>query len=466
MTYQACVRPILRSPRCVAMSIDLFNDALKSCDDDSDSDATLTMGEAPSASGVVDRMDNGGTPTAVTPANKGKRPLTMTGAQPRGRKVAKRDNDDDKLLRLTKIEQSDGADVKCIFLQRKTNKRKQDKQDAIPLLPQYKAAWGTADFGTHRWLVISPQEEWVQIMMRLCLYKKRRTEADSRSACTHFYVMVKNEFDDALNKFRAHAVLAAKNDDEETPGPDDQGDDSQATAEDNATEIAEVRFRIGKGVTTVAALKIGGCHVECLNTRKRVVLKIDEAVVPFLTDWLRPLFYEAARLVVVHNCAKKAKFFGEPRSELNRASGTPSRPKAWAFSHDKTPDVKDKLTWVPAKSAWRVKAQVGKNKGVVPATNLFYVDEDLRGHAYNVEKARKYIEAMNEWNDKDKSKRAKIEASCFLRDFAADIRQQSTKPIAGSQSSPADGSQSSPHDCHADGAQPSLACQRMFGENA
>ena len=122
MTYQACVRPILRSLRCVAMSIELFNDALKSCDDDSDSDATLTMGEAPSASGVVDRMDNGGTPTVVTPANKGKRPLTMTGAQPRGRKVAKRDIDDDKLLRLTKIEHSDGANVKCIFLQRKTNK--------------------------------------------------------------------------------------------------------------------------------------------------------------------------------------------------------------------------------------------------------------------------------------------------------------------------------------------------------
>ena len=136
---------------------------------DQDTEATLTkngVAHSLEASGgnviCIDAQDD-------TDATLGKR--KAPGAQPRLVKRRKRNYEDDRYLKLSITKHEDGAAITCVFLPYRKN-----DQLAIPLLPQYEADWGGAKFGGKKWLVISSQTQWLQMVFRTVVRKKQDRE--------------------------------------------------------------------------------------------------------------------------------------------------------------------------------------------------------------------------------------------------------------------------------------------------
>ena len=160
---------------------------------------------------------------------------------------------------------------------------------------------------------------------------------------------------------------------------------------------------------------------------------------------------------------KRSGFFWNKRSASNVQEGgehseaigsQPSsssdlHPKIWAFVQDMTPNVKDKVYWIPSKQSWKVKAQ--KREVGRAFTEMFLVDDGLKGEDFKAMKARKYLEALREWNAGDRSKRHRIEIPCFLLDYTNQTAPLSQMTVIADEGS-------------ASGSQPSSSYQRIFGE--
>jgi len=327
------------------MPLDPFADALNDdLDDDLDSDATLIMnGAAPSLDAsdehsVIDIDDLSeedghtaklevsslpaagiGEPAAVTQtknkaasATQGKRKLSSSkasGPQPIGAKKAKRGINPDTAFKLTIVNQTNGADIKCVFIP-----RLKGEQEAIPLLPQFGAKWRDVDFVQRTWLVISTQSRWVQVLMKAQL-RTNPSLSDSRKACAHLYALVKSEFDTCLHKqrclTRAKSLLdkekiESKNRELESSDESsaENEDDSQGTFAEKTQELERQQFRVGRGLTPCMQVDIGGYPVMCINSKKRCVVAVDTQVVSFISNWLTPLAQESARILALDKSGK------------------------------------------------------------------------------------------------------------------------------------------------------------------
>ena len=73
-------------------------------------------------------------------------------------------------------------------------------------------------------------------------------------------------------------------------------------------------------------------------------------------------------------------------------------------------NIKDKITWMPNRSGWKLQVQQLKHKKKIPFTDFVEVDSELRGEDFQKMKAHKYVLAVNEWNKCDTSTRPRIPA--------------------------------------------------------
>ena len=149
---------------------------------------------------------------------------------------------------------------------------------------------------------------------------------------------------------------------------------------------------------------IGGCLVMCINSKKHFVVAVDTHVVSFISNWLMPLAQESARILALDKCGRISISPPKPRaSKKQEDSQTSDVSSGFTFTQNMTPNIKDKVYWIPSKHSWKVKAQTRVKDG--PFTEMFVVDDDLKGEDFLTMKAGKYLLAVNGWNDSDKSKR-------------------------------------------------------------
>ena len=410
-----------------------FADALAAdLDDELGSEATLTMnGETPSldasdAHSVGDSDDLSDeaeteASQAVTQANniaasatKGKRKLSprqASGAQQRRATKHRRVLNHAALMKMNTLDQANGADIKCLFI---PGKKAKDGQHAIPLLPQFDAQWRDADFGTRTWLVISTQSRWVQLLMKTQL-RNNPTAADSRTACAHLCASVKLEFDACLHtqrcRLRAKEILDKEKNERKSAGVLASSDESSAENEDDsqetekAQEIDRHQFRVDSQTTPYLQIDIGGSPVTCINTKKRVAVAVDTQVAGFISKWLMPLAEKSGRDVYLDHSASRTTQIRALRLD-HSTSRTSDASSGFTFTPVKTPNIKDKVYWIPSKRSWKVKAQ--KRVKDRPFTDMFVVDDGVTGEAFLTMKAEKYLLAVTEWDLGDKSTRSRI----------------------------------------------------------
>ena len=438
-----------------AMPSDPFADALNADDDsDLDSEATLAMnGAAPSLDAsdeehvkdVVDlceedehtaKLAESSKPKGTRPTAFRKRKLSSSkasGSQPIGAKKSKRDYNPDVSHKLTVVKHTNGDDIKCVFLP-----RTKGGQEAIPLLPRFDAAWDKVDFGDRTWIVVSSTARWLQLLVRLHI--ETNPTHSVRAATQHLCAVVKTEFDTCLHKqrclVRAKATLekekkarrpqglksdGAAGDDESSSGNED---DSQETVVEKAKEVDGHQFRAGrKEIRPCLALDIGGYTVTCINTKKRFIIAVDSRVVSFIEMWLMPLAQDSARILALEKSGTPSASNASASKEQGD-SQTSDAPSGYSFTQNMTPNIKDKVSWLPSRHLFKVKAQK-KAKGRV-CHDTFVVDGDLQGEEYLTMKAEKYHEAVTEWNDSDKSTRHRIAIPSNVLEY---IRQQGHRTI-------------------------------------
>ena len=319
----------------------------------------------------------------------------------------------DAIIKMNKLNQTNGADIKCVFL---PGKKETDEQHAIPLLPQFAAQWRDADFGQRSWLVVSTQSRWMQLLIKTQL-RNNPTKSDSRTACAHLCASVKLEFDACLHTqrclLRAKALLDKDKHGHQPANLEESGDessadnedDSQGTCAEKAKELERHKFRVRSGLTPCLQIDIGGFPVTCINTKKRVAVAVDTQVAGFISKWLMPLAEKSARDVYLDHSANRTTQIRALRLD-HSTSGTSDASSGFTFTPVTTPNIKDKVYWIPSKRSWKVKAQ--KRAKDRPFTDMFVVDDGVTGEAFRTMKAEKYLLAVTEWNLGDKSTRSRI----------------------------------------------------------
>ncbi len=129
--------------------------------------------------------------------------------------------------------------------------------------------------------------------------------------------------------------------------------------------------------------------VTCLNSYRKMTLKLDEAAAKFISGWIVPLIKMCASL---------------------RAPSQDTLAPSQAESHGfqlaacSTPSIRDKVHWNPTAHTWMVllKHPAGRR------TEEFTVEPDLSAEMYEKEKSDKYWRAVATWNRLDSSNRFRI----------------------------------------------------------
>ena len=381
----------------------------------------------------------------VTSASKKKRKRELSAIRSKCAKMHKRGCTPGAMIKMKKVNQTNGADVKCVFLH---GKKGTDEQLAIPLLPQFAAQWRDADFGQRSWLVVSTQSRWMQLLIKTQL-RNNPTLSDSRTACAHLCAVVKLEFDACLHTqrcvLRAKTMLGKDNTerqprDEVESGDESSGDKedvSQETAAEKAQELERHTFRVDRGLTACLQVDIGGYPVMCINTKKHVAFAVDTNLVTFISRWLVPLAQKSARSLYLDPFASRNKMFPleKSASKEQEDSQTSDASSGFTFIQTMTPDIKDKVCWIPLAHSWKVNAlsQIGDR----PVLRMFVVDDGLKGKKFLTMKADQYLLAVTEWNVCDKSRRHRIAIPSLLREQIKRTGPQPSSPASGSQPSEA-----------------------------
>ena len=381
----------------------------------------------------------------VTSASKKKRKRELSAIRSKCAKMHKRGCTPGAIIKMNKVNQTNGADVKCVFL---PGKKGTDEQLAIPLLPQFAAQWRDADFGQRSWLVVSTQSRWMQLLIKTQL-RNNPTKSDSRTACAHLCTAVKLEFDACLHTqrclLRAKALLDKDKHGHQPANLEESGDessadnedDSQGTCAEKAKELDRHQFRVRSGLTPCLQIDIGGYPVMCINTKKHVAVAVDTNVITFISKWLVPLANKSARLLYMDPFASRNKMYPREKgaSKEQEDSQTSDASSGFTFIQNMTPNIKDKVYWIPSKHSWTVKAQ--KRVKDRPFADMFVVDDGLKGEDFLTMKADQYLLAVTEWNVCDKSRRHRIAIPSLLREHIKRTGPQPSSPASGSQPSPA-----------------------------
>jgi hypothetical protein len=214
-------------------------------------------------------------------------------------------------------------------------------------------------------------------------------------------------------------------------------DDSQGTCAEKAKELDRHQFRVDRGLTPCLQVDIGGYPVMCINTKKRVAVAVDTNVVTFISRWLVPLAEKSARSLYLDPFASRNKMFPleKSASKEQEDSQTSDASSGFTFIQTMTPDIKDKVSWIPSKHSWKVNAlNLVEDR---PVAKMFVVDDGLKGEKFLTMKADQYLLAVTEWNVCDKSRRHRIAIPSLLREQIKRTGPQPSSPASGSQPSEA-----------------------------
>ena len=271
-----------------------------------------------------------------------------------------------RTLNLTEVDAANGDPFACIFVPGKKTTA------AVPLWPQYVATWKDADFNGTKWIIVSNYERWVQLLVDAI------TKRSVRSVAKALLDAARGEIHACITKAR------------EALG---QGGDTFSDSEDDC----EGKPAAGRGTTTAAAIDIivGGFTVRCMNSKRQILLKVDERTTKFLVGWVVPLTRELAL----------SQASVDDATDSTATTDSPPKLAAFHFSASPTPTIRDKVIWNPMEHRWALK--VDKPKGAVPVQALA-VNPSLGADDYSAEKALAYGRAVEAWNLLDGSKRHRI----------------------------------------------------------
>ena len=217
---------------------------------------------------------------------------------------------------------------------------------------------------------------------------------------------------------------------------------------EKAKECELKQFRVGRGISNpTLQLDIGGYPISCLNFKKRIVIAVDDECVTFVHNGIMPFAEQSSRSWLLNtgkrdtNSTNSRLEKGVQPSEKS-GSQTSYVSTSYTSKENLTPNSRDKVTWHPEIRTWKVLATT-KHKDVEYTRG--FVVEALKEDEFRQRKIEKYLLAVDEWNQQDKSKRHRIEVPSLVRDMI-----KKAKPRVGSasgvQPSPASSSsaQSSP----------------------
>ena len=160
------------------------------------------------------------------------------------------------------------------------------------------------------------------------------------------------------------------------------------------------KFRIEAGVKSFNELIFFEMYnLMCINFKKVLAIHLDDRCVKFIHEWLVPWVQKTETLL-----SAKARR-GEQNQEQERHR-TPATPGAFTFRQNPTPNIHDKVWFVPSNSYWKLKLQQVPKK--MKPCSVFPVNPDLAGTEYHQEKLHQYLLAVAEWNRCDGSKRHRI----------------------------------------------------------
>ena len=173
--------------------------------------------------------------------------------------------------------------------------------------------------------------------------------------------------------------------------------------------------------------------VTTLNTKRVMVLQVDQDTAAFVSGWLLPLLFQVASgkaQIVLTPAVAPRESHGFAMGNLNR-----------------TPNIRDKVCWCPERHTWKVYIKHPKK---TPCPTPFSVDPAMGALVYEKEKVEQYWLAVKDWNDCDNSKRHKISERIYQ--VAVSTGPGETSTDDGTQTS-TEGTQSSIETD--DGTQPS-----------
>ena len=135
-----------------------------------------------------------------------------------------------------------------------------------------------------------------------------------------------------------------------------------------------------------------------------MALKVDAAIVQFVSGWLLPLLRQVA----------EDKVF---TPVVAPSQDSPHESHDFHLTKCLTPNIRDKVCWCPQTDTWKVYI---KNPTKVPcptsdvdALPKFSVNPDVDALAYGKEKVKQYWLAVENWNKCDNSKRHRIPKRCL-----------------------------------------------------
>ena len=260
---------------------------------------------------------------------------------------------------------SNGYNVTCVPVPRG------NRQKVVPLWPLYEAQWRNYDFQDAKWIVVGNYESWVKQIV--AEFSSKTTREMSKV----FFDKVRLEFHTCLSQARKATPSATM----------DSDDEADAAAPDQGKKVVKPFLQV----------QIGGFSVECLNTNRRVVFKLDADTVGFINNWICPLIKELCRSNLER--ADSPKDASTPAADEGA-----SNLDVFKFTACATPNIREKVIWDPLTNEWKI--LVKKPKGSAPMPR--FVDPALAAEDYEKQKVVEYWKAVQAWNDSDGSPRLRI----------------------------------------------------------
>ena len=264
-------------------------------------------------------------------------------------------------LQLTRIQFVDGDAVKSVFVDNGV------PQVIVPLWCQYTAAWRNVDVGSDRWLIVSNYECWAMGLVNAVTHRSVREVA--KTFLDHF-----------RKHFRAALATARKANNSENPLSDSDSDHNAATARDHCG-------------SAVLEITLGEFTITCLNSTRKLTLKIDEVALKFIAGWIVPL---------VRACAKNK---APSQEKLESAPST----APFHLRECLTPNIRGKVCWNPTEHKWKLILKHAKGN----SSEDFAVAPDQDANAYEMQKVAAYWRAVESWNHLDASSRHRIPITRF-----------------------------------------------------
>ena len=284
------------------------------------------------------------------------------GSQPRHHPCGtKRKYNPKNSLQLKRIGLVDGSDVPCIFVKNGSH------QMPVPIWCQYSATWRGEDCENAKWIIVSNYESWVMGLAGAVTRKSVREVA--KTFADHF-----------RQQFQACMAIVRRARNLGNPLSDSEAE--------NTTDL--VRFNAERG-SAVVEVTMGGFKVTCLNSNRKMALKLDEVTVRFISGWIVPL---------IKVCASRK---APSQDDLGSVPVT-NESQDFHLNVCPTPNIRDKVWWNPTAHEWKVFLKRSKGK---PSED-FAVDPDQSADTYEKQKIDAYWRAVETWNQLDSSTRLRI----------------------------------------------------------